>query len=137
MPSLPPGLRYSRNTINEINGVVGDRGRSNVVTPNDKIVTFPDDKVTATATVAICASPCLLTKIECQSATGSVTITLYDNIASAAGNIIYTGAFSTGDFVVIDQGDRTPKSVVPCFQGLYLSFTGTATFDIYMAALPA
>lgn len=123
MPNQAPGVQYAYDPSGYLQGLQGPGGVVYPLSQSAVSPTFPDDIYTATSAASVVASPCFITGIRCQSATaGPITITVYDNIATAAGNVLYTGSLNTGQEAAIP----TP---ILAFTGVNLSFTGTATFD--------
>ena len=101
------------------------------LTPKNIPVVFPDEIYTLSAAggVSVYAGPCQLVGVRGQNVTaGPITITIYDSSASGTGTVLYTGAINTGTEAAI----TTP---VLAFQGVFLSFTGTGTFDITLRGI--
>lgn len=53
----------------------------------------------------------------------NITLTVYDNPWTASGTVLYTGTLSAG------QSASLSSVPLYCIDGLYASFSGTATFD--------
>lgn len=75
-----------------------------------------------TASQIVKGSAGYMSAIRCIAGTGT-TLTVYDNPWTASGTVLYTGTLSAGESASL--------SSVPlyCIDGLYASFSGTATFE--------
>lgn len=75
-----------------------------------------------TASQIVKGSAGRLDSIDCVAGSG-ITLTVYDNPWTASGSVLYTGTLSAG------QSASLSSVPLYCIDGLYASFSGTATFD--------
>lgn len=105
---------------NQVTGLVGPDG--SVVNTADTSYTLPPTVLRITAAQIVVGKTCKLTSVKCIVGT-AITLTVYDNQTLATGSALFSQAMSAGDEAVIPNG-------VQAINGIYGSFTGTATFDI-------
>lgn len=105
---------------NQVTGLVGPDG--SVVKTADTSYTLPPTVLRITAAQIVVGKTCKLTSVKCIVGT-AITLTVYDNQTLATGSALFSQAMSAGDEAVIPNG-------VQAINGIYGSFTGTATFDI-------
>jgi hypothetical protein len=103
-----------------VTGLVGPGGA--VVKIADTSYTLPPTVLRITAAQIVVGKTCKLTAVKCIVGT-AITLTVYDNQTLATGAALFSQAMSAGDEAVIPNG-------VQAINGIYGSFTGTATFDI-------
>ena len=103
-----------------VTGLVGPGGA--VVKIADTSYTLPPTVLRITAAQIVVGKTCKLTSVKCIVGT-AITLTVYDNQTLATGSALFSQAMSAGDEAVIPNG-------VQAINGIYGSFTGTATFDI-------
>lgn len=85
---------------------------------------FPAERVSLTATGAVCASPCHVERIRCVTGT-SVSLVVYDNPAASSGTQLYSGTLSAGDEAAIAAPIRAINGVRAVF--------ASGSFDIYVS----
>ena len=111
---------YATDTSGNVTGLVGPDGA--VVKIADTSYTLPPTVLRITAAQIVVGKTCKLTSVKCIVGT-AITLTVYDNQTLATGSVLFSQAMSAGDEAVIPNG-------VQAINGIYGSFTGTATFDI-------
>lgn len=113
--------------INEVTGGISfvSGGNNYETTLQTNPVVMPDETYTAASSnICVVAGPCKIISIVAQAVTtGPLTFTIYDNSASGAGTVLWTESLNTG-------GIATIPTPILAMQGVFLSFTGTATLDI-------
>ena len=112
--------KFAFDSTGAVAGLVGPGGA--VVKIADTSYTLPPTVLRITAAQIVVGKTCKLTSVKCIVGT-AITLTVYDNQTLATGSALFSQAMSAGDEAVIPNG-------VQAINGIYGSFTGTATFDI-------
>lgn len=111
---------YSTDSNGNVVGLVGPDG--SVVKIADTLYILPPTTLRVTAAQTVVGKSCKLTSVKCVAGT-TITLTIYDNQTLAAGSVLFSQVMSADDEAVIPNG-------IQAINGIYCSFTGTATFNI-------
>jgi hypothetical protein len=119
-------------------------GEVTIPDPNDSTVSyaltqrsipveFPDEVISVITTggTGVVAHPCRIVGIRARSVTaGPLTFTVYDNVQTAAGVVLWTGSLNTGGYASI------PDPIL-AITGAFLSVTGAGTLDFTIRSIDA
>lgn len=75
-----------------------------------------------TAAQRVCPKSAGLVSVKCVTGT-SIALTIYDNNIAASGRVMFSRTMSAGDTASF-------PSPILAINGIYASYTGTATFDV-------
>ncbi len=114
--------RLASDAKGNVTGLVGPAGALTAEIFGGKTYALPASKVRITASQGIVGKSCGLLSVKCIAGT-AIALTIYDNATIAAGTTLFVQTTSAGDEAVFPLP-------VQAINGIWASFSGTATFDI-------